>query len=566
MASIKDFTDAMANLGVMPSAANMYDLVVANEEGLRLGIFGDREGACSPHNHSSRGGQRLSRSFTSMGLGPYVRPGSGATSIVGVPVYPPIAGVDFGATSYPAGAYYKLVHHQGVYVPGGCSALRVRLGINFIGAGSRTLRLMCVLRPLEKMGLAYEGSGIPNVSASQTFSTTGANNFINGDILLAPLGRFGDVNVGRWLELLVVLVNNPTVGTAPRLLGVNVYPLITNTLPPPLPIGLPFVKIDTREIQQGAWVTEKLFAQVKSMFDGFILATLGKIPGKVVDWQQGGGQAFENKQEPYRQPITDLSTSKGIHQHTGSTFGDGALIPAQLVSFAPVDDMSDTAGLEMNYFPVKGALIDPSGVGSATPNSLRIFRHRVPVARGDTKLLVKVAVAPVIDDAEGFLYMLVRSRQILKADAEAPVQSINLADPAITYINTEIIESVEMGADTTQSINGKVSDFWQILLKPEDCDIYKSNGNRAGSGLLGNWTEAAMLPDALMPDGWLSNVFQAGGYRTYRTSKTVALNINPRGRTGDVMFDFRFYMVNQAGTVKSSPRLQWLAVVRPEQL
>jgi hypothetical protein len=174
---------------------------------------------------------------------------------------------------------------------------------------------------------------------------------------------------------------------------------------------------------------------------------------------------------------------------------------------------------------------------------------------------------PSHQDDQAIVYMLVRSRMILKADAEAAVYSIDLSDPAFTSVDTDIITSVEMGAETVEAVGTKVGgSLWQIALKPEDCDIYKPNSIRAMVGKVGNWTEAAMLPDSMMPEGWLSNLYQAGGNRTYRTSKVVTLNINPRGRTGDVMFDFRFYMVNQSGTVKNSGRLCNLAIVRPEQL
>lgn len=557
MTAIKDIVDSAFPPASMPSSAAFYDLAVANEAGLRLGIFGDREGAINSHNHTSRGGRLLSRSISTVACGPYSRVGSGLTPVAGVPVYPPTAGSDFSAV---AGTSYKLLHHQGLYLPGGVAALRVRAGVNFGGAGARSFTVVFILRPFELMGLKFYHADIPYVSAEQTFFAN-VDPLLSSDVLLAPLSRLGDVSQGRWYELMIVLITNPTAASSARLIGVNVYPLLSAAQPPPNTIGLPLVQVDTRDIQQGGFITSNLFQQVARLFDGLILATIGRIPGKFVDWGSPASAAKEDKSTPYWQAIQDLDNSKGVHQHTGAMYGDGALIPAQLVSISPCGDMSDTAAVDMGIGPVRGAAIDPTAAG-AVVGALRAFKCRVAVARGDTKFFLRVAVRPGQADDQGFLWMYCRSRMILASNAEAAVNS--LVSP-YGSVDLDIITSIEIGQQGPAQTKG-AGNYFNVQIFPEDCQIYQPNSARAAVGKFGNWTEAAMLAPQQMPDYQLSNLYNPGNNNSYRTSKVITIYVDSQGRTGDVQFDFRFYLLNQAGAAKINPTLQWLALVRPEQL
>lgn len=291
MATLKDYTDTLVNKGASPSAAAHYDLLVGNEQALTLGVYGDRKGGIVGHNHGSKGGKLLTRPLLSMALGPYSRPVSGAAPLIGLPVYPPQAGIDFGAI---AGTSYKLLLHCGVYLPGGTTSVLVRAGVNFTGGvGTRSFTLAFVMRSSSKIGLRYYAVGNFSVSAIATFQTTGANNFVNAAVSIAPLSRLGDVNQSRWNELLIVLINNPTAATTARLIGWKVDPVVNADMPPPNVVGMAPVNLDPRDMQAGAHVLENLLKRAAALFDGLILATLGRIPGKTVNYGQPA--ALEDK-------------------------------------------------------------------------------------------------------------------------------------------------------------------------------------------------------------------------------------------------------------------------------
>lgn len=536
MAALTDYDDASIAKGENISAAEHYTLLVSNEEALRLGAYGTRESG-SGHNHGSAGGELLARSLCSVVAGPYSRPGSGLSPTVGVPVYPPTTGVDFAALDNRSN---KLLIHAGLYLPGGMSSVRVRLGIRFTGAGSRSFQLRCVLRPLQKIGYLYAGSDYQLLSVA-TMSTTGANDFINQSFTLAPLSRLGDISQARWYELLVVLISNPTVGSTARLLGFKVDPVLFADQALPNGEGLPRITIDPREIQQGAGITERLFAQARAMLDGAIFAVLGRIPGKSVQWSSP--LPLEDKTAPYRVEVAEENAGNGIHQHQGASYYDGSLIAGQVALLCPISDMGDTAGNEMDKSQVVGSPIDPTA-GGPTPSSLTKYRARVPVAKGDSKFVLRVAVAPRHDTAVGTLYLLVRSYVILS--------------PSISNGDTDIITGIELGQQNQDFT--KTATYWRVQVPTENADIYTPNEARVAVGLLGHWTLSSILPETSRPE-------EALNYTSllYRISKAITLTVNPNGRTGDVVFEFAFYLADQSGTYLSGATLQWLAMARPEE-
>lgn len=559
MTVIKDIDDTRFVPANLISAQDLYDLAIIDEAGLRLAINGDREGLMAPHNHTSKGGRQLTRSLLSVSLGPYARPGSLASPAAGVPAYPPIVGVDFGAVN---GQSYKLLWHSGIYLPGGVETLRVRVGCAFGGAGNRTMTLFLALRPIQKMGLQYYGAGNWNVTAQMVLTTNGAANNINASAQLAPLSRLGDVNTPRWYELLIGNLDNPTAATTPRLLGVKVDSFLSGTLPAPNAVGLPPIQIDVQEVRKGAFLVERLTQRISAMFDGLIYATLGRLPGKLVSWAMGNTKEQEDKTSPYRLPIVTLDGGQGVHQHTGARYGDGALIPGQLATLTPIDDEADTAGNQSNKQPVSGAPIDPAGVG-ATPASLRTFQTRVSIARGDTQLIIRVCVRPKVQSLDGFLWMYVRTRMILASDYNAAVRSLNPADAFPTNISTDIITSIEQGQQTAEQAH-TAGGYWQLQVQPEDCDLYTPNSARIAAGRTGHWTERAMLPTELAPIYTLPT-YAPGQQGSYRASKPLTLHIDPQGRTGDVMVEIKLYLLDGAGAAQTAPTLQWGVVVRPEQ-
>lgn len=538
MATLTDYTDALIDKGIAPKATRQYTLFVENEEALYLSAYGERPSG-NPHNHSSGGGELLERSLVTAVLGSYSRPGSGAAPTVGVPCYPPVAGTDF---SLSGGANWKLLCHAGVYLPGGHSNVRVRLGVRFTGAGARNLTLRCVLRPTSRLGISYSIAQ-NQTGASAVISTTGANDFVNQTCLLGNLSRLGDVNQARWAELLILCITNPPAASTPRILGFKVDPVPTADAPPPNGTGLPRVQVDTRDIQQGASISERLWLQVRSMMDGLIHAVLGKIPGKRVEWGQPAPK--EDKTIPYRAEIKEENAGTGIHTHQGASVFDGALIPGQVALICPIADMGDTAANEMSKAPVIGPLIDPTGAGSGTPAALRKFRFRAAVSKGDSKFVVKVAMAPRVSTVTATLWMLCRSYGI------APNGTIDT--------NVDIISAIEQGQQTEE--DSKVSSYWQMEVQPEDCGVYATAASRAATGKFGHWTSKALLPAAQRPDESLGD-----GDSAYRVSKEIAITITPGEVTKDYIFEFAFYLLNNTGTPSSAPTLQWLAMARPEEV
>lgn len=527
MATLTDFDDDSCLPDQRPSAARLYELLIANEAALRQAIYGTRQGVVNGHNHASKGGEVLARPLQTVILGPYARPGSGASALRGIPLYPPGTGISSYVTQP------KLVAHCGIYLPGGVNGIAVRLAAALVAGGTRSLTLRVTIRPFSKSGLAADYGGNTGIV---TLNASGANTLQSGRVQLAPLASMGDPNSGRWFELLFYLVSDPPAGSTYRFLGWRVVPVaISSTPPPPVGLGVPFTPLQSTEIYQGAPLTERLLSKAVRIFDSLTLGALGRVPGKAATTAQ---LFLDNAASKFRAFTRDLF--RGFHQHTGKLYFDGAIIPWQLASFSLAENLGDDAGSTSNNAPVLGAKTDPAAAGnSSTTANMRKFRVRVPVPRGTERLVLLFAVAPKHSDSQGRLYLQLRSWTTFGSNYQA--------SPA-----ADIITGIDSGQLSESTV--KAGAFWQVEVQPQDGDIWVENSAVAAFGLLGYWSDAMLLADSKAP------VNRVSAFSNYRVAKPVYLRVNPLGRTADVIFEFVIYLQNQAGTVKSTECLQWLAV------
>lgn len=513
MATLNDFTDLQEHPTDKVKADRLHRLLVEAEGALRLAIFGDRQGAIDAHDHGPRGGRNVLRGLFALCFGPYARPGSGGAATRGIPLLPPLSGTSFVTTP-------KLVVCSGVYLPGGANAVAVRLAGHLPGAGTRTVNLKVELRSFFEAG--YGPGAAHGLTAQATLTATGASDYQDVRVQIAPLASLGNPNANRWLELAIWQVSNPPAASAYRLLAAAGQWVATTT-PPLSSLGLSPVAVSVAEIQAGAPLTEQLLRKGKAILNNLIYAALGRVPGKILSWGLAG--EIEDKSSSYRKVI------KRRHQHTGMSEVDGAVIPATYAAGSYALDLGDTATPEASKQIVIGHQIDPSGAGAL--NTLTKFALRVPVPKGCRRLEARFAVLCDHFSTLGALTAFARGT-IVAHESQTPVN---------------IVTGLASG-DESSSI-GEAT-YASIEVDPEDGAPWRRNAERVIAGKASHWTNDALLPTP--PSGAQSGVF------FYRISQSLFVNVSPTD-TKDIDLEFAFKLVNSAGSSVSSAFLQWLTVV-----
>jgi hypothetical protein len=511
MATLTDFTDAQTEPAVKVKQDRLHQLFVAAEAALRLAIYGTRDTGVE-HDHGARGGMNLLRALWSVTIGTYVRPGSAAAPVQGVPLGPPQGGVSMVATP-------KLVAHVGVLLPGGVNAAAIRLAVHLPGAGTRTVDLQAELRAFGRAGYG-PGKGIPS---GGTLTATGANDYQDIRLTMSPLAALGAPNGNRWLELLVWQGSNPPAASAYRLLGaLGQWLTAPQGTPPPPAGGMPAAPVGVVEVQAGAFVTESLGRKLRAALTGLIYGALGQVPGLFLLPSWG---TLEDKGRSWRKVI-----GRYIHGHTGKLEGDGAIVPGTYAAGFFPNDLGDDVSGNVTAAMAKGEKIDPSASG--TVSGCTAFTLRVPVAKGLRRIEIRAALRPETSSQIGKLTVFARALQITQ--------------DAVFSASFDISTTMIAGDNPS---GGRAGGFLGVEVDPEDGDAWQLNMARRAFGRYGHWTTDALLSD--QPTGIRSDSL-------YRVTQAIYLDVEPVS-TRDVVLDIRFCLKDSAGASVSAARLQWVS-------
>jgi hypothetical protein len=511
MATLTDFTDAQAEPSVKVKQDRLHQLWVAAEAALRLAIYGTRDTGLE-HDHGARGGLNLLRALWSVTIGAYVRPGSGASPVQGIPLGPPQGGVSLVATP-------KLVAHVGVLLPGGVNACAIRLAVHLPGAGTRQVSLQAELRPFARAG-AGPGAGLPS---GGTLTATGANDYQDIRLTMSPLAALGAPNGNRWLELLVWQGSNPPAASGYRLLGaLGQWLTAPQGTPPPLSMGMPPGPVGVVEVQAGQFVAEQLINKLRAALTGLIYGALGKVPGLLL---LPGLGPLEDKGSPWRKVV-----GRYIHGHTGKSESDGAIVPGLYAAGFFPNDLGDDVSGNVTAAMVKGEKIDPSGGGSASSSTK--FTLRVPNAKGLRRFEVRAALRPETSSQIGRLTVYARALQITQ--------------DAVFSASFDISTNMIAGDNPS---GGRSSGFLGVEVDPEDGDAWQGNLLRRALGRAGHWTTAALLSD--QPQGMRSDSL-------YRVTQAIYIETEPV-ETRDLVLEVGFVLRDSAGASVSAARCQWIS-------
>jgi hypothetical protein len=369
-------------------ASERYDLLVGNPAAQETQVYGTRKikGAFPAHNHGENGGELLDETLLSEVLGPQTwDPGN--TRTIGIPLCRQ-SNAAFLFVTYPKGLY-----RSPLFLPGGVSALKVKLGV-YWQTNNETIRLRVWLgTPLRTNYKLRPSQGAhPNpatVAVSIATTATPSYAILVASFTAELLAPLGDPRLDRLVELIVWQEYDPSVAARHRLVSVSATRTATVGGRNASPKDRSIAQVTTGDILAGQALSTDVVGRLRTQTNGLAHATLGKPPGLREDLVT----------PDRRRSFVDVITRP--HQHQGSLvpdafgayFSDGVVPKGFLFHKSFPIDLGDNSSQQAGdndsqSFPT-GARIHPSGVLNATWLDLKF---RCPLPAGLLSFYVQFAV------------------------------------------------------------------------------------------------------------------------------------------------------------------------------
>lgn len=296
-----------------PSAAKLYKLFVSNPVYLRQSTFGttlELPTRSAPHDHGEHRGKPLARHQASLSYGPFVFPGSGASSggTIGIP-FVDDTDDDYSATNP------KLISHNLIHINGQVERARVYLVAYLAGSTApRSVGIAVSLRPVNVPYKLYTSGA--QIYQTATLSTA-SDAFVRTTLSFNDLASIGNCGEDRVFELCVWQTSTIASTETYRLCGVCVGALTNLTQ-----------ELQSEDLSQPATEVVSTMRLLSGQeVSNLLTAQFARVTNQVAREILGGNQGLnrngstDNTSKPWIRRI------KEVHQHRGSyTDLDGTLV------------------------------------------------------------------------------------------------------------------------------------------------------------------------------------------------------------------------------------------------